>query len=89
MYTILWTTESFDGVKCSVRINKSRKHLLCKCKSLDNPSHSSLIRLYTLKRECSKNCYCLYRNDISVLLAHIILHILDKKIEQSLHAGVC
>ena len=50
-------TESCDGLKSSLRINKSRKHLLCKCNSSANLSYSSPTRYINKYYECSMNCY--------------------------------
>ena len=63
-------TESCDGLESLFSINKSRKHLLCKCNSSGNPSYCFLTRIYINKhKDSSKNCYCQYHYDINVLLA--------------------
>ena len=43
----VWITENYDRLNSSLRTNKSRKHLLCKCNSSGNPSYSSPTRIYT------------------------------------------
>ena len=81
MYIILCSvgiTESCDGCKSFLKINKSRKHLLCKWNSSDN--HVPLLHEYKNKHEeCSKNCYCQYHNDINVLLATLCCVCLIKR----------
>ena len=50
-------TESYDGLKFSLRINKSRKHLLAN-PTLQAILHTPFLQEYINKhKECSNNCY--------------------------------
>ena len=84
----VWITESCDGLKSSLSINKSRKHLLCKFNSSGNLYLSPIQEYINKHEECSKNCYCQYHNDINVLLATLYcICFIKRLIEESLHAG--
>ena len=76
----VWITESCDGLKSSLSINKSRKHLFGNT-TLKTIFHIPLLQEYINKhKECSKNCYCQYHNDINVLLATLCCICLIKRL---------
>ena len=59
-----------DSSLNSFSINKYRKHLLANA-TLQAILHNITFPLEYINKykECSKNCYCQYHNDINVLLA--------------------
>ena len=59
----VWITESCDGLKSSLRINKSRKQLVWKFNSSDNPS---LFLSY-------KNIKIYIKNAVRIVIVNIIM----------------